>query len=326
MFTSSSESSFLSGFTFLIFIVFFFNLKTNAQNHTSNNIEINDFIDGTLLEPDQRQSNTLIIIIAGSGPTNRDGNSSIGKNNSLKQLAQFLADEGFASFRYDKRIFKLMRNQQLDESRLGFEDFVKDAADVVNYFKLFNQEKYSFDKFIIAGHSQGALVAQLASLRTAVDGLILLCGSAKPLDKLLVDQLTLQAPFLVEDLKVALDSIKTVGYIKDYNPLLKTLLYEDVQPFMQSWMKFNPTEVAKKINVRTLVVGGTTDIQIPAEDAKILARHIQKGQYAIIENMNHVLKTVNEIGIENQKSYTNPDFPFSKGLKNEISNFLESYK
>jgi predicted esterase len=297
-----------------------------AQDNVSENIEINDFIDGTLLEPSVRKSNTLVIIITGSGPTNRDGNSSIGKNNSLKQLAQFLADEGFASFRYDKRIFKLMRNQQLDQSRLRFEDFVKDAADVINYFKLFNQESYDFDKFIIAGHSQGALVAQLGSLRTAVDGLILLCGTAKPLDKLLVDQLTVQAPFLVNDLKVALDSIKTVGYVKAYNPLLKTLLYEDVQPFMQSWMNYNPVEVAKKIDVPTLVVGGTTDIQIPAEDARILAESFPNGTAAIIENMNHVLKTVEDVGIENQKSYTNPEYPFSKALKTEISKFLEPFK
>jgi predicted esterase len=296
-----------------------------AQTREAQNIEINDFIDGTLLEPEKRSSNTLIVIVAGSGPTNRDGNSNIGKNNSLKQLAHFFADQGLASFRYDKRIFKLMKNQQLDESKLRFEDFVKDAADVVNYFKLFNQKKYKFDKFIIAGHSQGALVAKLASLRTAVDGLILLCGTSKPLDQLLVDQLKVQAPFLIEDLKVALDSVKTVGYVKNYNPLLKTLIDEKVQPFMQSWMKYDPTEIAKKINIPVLVVGGTTDIQIPAEDAKTLAKYLPKGEYAIIENMNHVLKTVDEVGIENQKSYTNPDFPFSEGLKQEISTFLKDF-
>ncbi len=279
-----------------------------------------------MLEPDERKSNTLIIIIAGSGPTNRDGNSTIGKNNSLKQLARFFADEGFASFRYDKRIFKLMRNQQLDQSRLRFEDFVKDAADVVNYFKLFNKETYNFDKFIITGHSQGALVAKLGSLRTAVDGLILLCGSSKPLEEMLVNQLSVQAPFLVNDLKMALDSIKTVGYVKDYNPLLKTVLYEDVQPFMQSWMKYDPIEVAKKITVPTLVVGGTTDIQIPADDALKLAENMENARAVVVQNMNHVLKTVEDVGIENQKSYTNPYFPFSEDLKSELSKYLENFK
>lgn len=310
--------------TLILFLCFF--AEGFSQKHHPQNIEINDLIEGTLLVPDSKTSNTLIIIIPGSGPTNRDGNSTIGKNNSLKQLAHFLADEGFASFRYDKRILKLMRNQRLDESRLRFEDFVKDAADVVNYFKLFHKDNFDFDRFIIVGHSQGALVAKLASLRTAVDGLILLCGTARPMDELMVNQLKQQAPFLVKDLKVALDSIKTVGYVKDYNPLLKSYVYKDVQPFMQSWMNYNPKDVAQKVMVPVLVIGGTTDIQIPAEDARELAEYIQKGEYAIIEDMNHVLKTVDDLGLENQKSYTNPNYPLAKGLKTELSNFLDNFK
>ena len=71
---------------------------TNAQDLKSTNLEINQFIDGTLLEPSQKTT-TLAIIIAGSGPTNRDGNSSVGKNNSLKMLAEYLTDNGIASFR-----------------------------------------------------------------------------------------------------------------------------------------------------------------------------------------------------------------------------------
>jgi len=310
----------------ILFFSLFLCFSVQLQAQDSQNIEINDFIDGTLLEPNETSSNTLIIIIAGSGPTNRDGNSTIGKNNSLKQLAESFADQGFASFRYDKRIFKLMRNQQLDQSKLRFDDFVKDAADVVNYFKLFNQEEFGYDKFIIAGHSQGALVAKLASLRTAVDGLILLCGSSTPLKKLLVDQLSQQAPFLVNDLKIALDSIKTVGYVKEYNPLLKSLVYEDVQPFLQSWMKYDPLEVAKKISVPTLAVGGKMDIQIPADNATELAERMKNGISVEIDSMNHVLKTVEDVGIENQKSYTNPNYLFSESLKSELSKFLDNFK
>lgn len=313
-------------FQFLVLFILIYQIQTYAQEFSAENIEINELIEGTLFSPNAKVSKTLVIIISGSGPTNRDGNSSVGKNNSLKQLAVYLAKAGFASFRYDKRILKLMRDQRLDESKLRFDDFVKDAADVVNYFKLFNQDQYDFNRFIILGHSQGALVAKLASLRTAVDGLILLCGTSKPIDELMINQLKDQAPFLVEDLKTALDSIKTVGYVKDYNPLLKSYVYEDVQPFMQSWINHDPKEVAKKIMVPALVVGGTTDIQIPVDDAKILAEHMQKGEYAIIENMNHVLKTVNDLGLENQKSYTNPNYPLSEGLKTELSKFLENYK
>ena len=297
-----------------------------AQNNNTKNLEINELIDGTLLQPESTDSKTLAIIIAGSGPTNRDGNQTVGKNNSLKMLAEFFADQGIASFRYDKRIFKLAKEEMLDESKLQFDDFVKDAADIVNYFKLYNKEDYGFENYILVGHSQGALVAQLASLRTAVNGLILLCGTAQPIDQVMVSQINKQAPFLTEDLKKAFDSIKTAGYVNEYNPLLKTVLRKDVQPFMASWMKHDPKMIAQKIEIPTLVVGGTTDIQVPAEEAKILSEQFQNADYAIIENMNHILKTIDDMGLENQKTYMNPTLPLSESLKTEIEKFLKTFK
>jgi esterase/lipase len=307
-------------------LIFIFSQFLIAQNPNAQNLEINDFIDGTLLQPEKFNSKTLAVIIAGSGPTNRDGNQTVGKNNSLKMLAEYFADQGIASFRYDKRIFKLAKEEMLDESKLRFDDFVEDAADVVNYFKLYNEEDYGFENFILVGHSQGALVAQLASLRTAVNGLILLCGTAQPIDQVMVSQINKQAPFLTEDLKKAFDSIKTAGYVNEYNPLLKTVLRKDVQPFMASWMKYDPKAIAQKIEIPALVVGGTTDIQVPAEEAKILSENFQNANYAIIENMNHILKTIDDIGLENQKTYMNPNLRLSEDLKIELSKFLEKFK
>lgn len=306
--------------------MFVLSLNLIAQNSISHNIEINDYIDGTLLQPENNKSKTLAIIIAGSGPTNRDGNQVAMKTNNLKQMANFLADEGIASFRYDKRIFKLLKMQTYDQSKIRFNDFVKDAADVVNYFKLYHNEEYNFEKYIFIGHSQGALVAQLASLKTAVNALILLCGTAKPIDEVMISQVSKQAPFLYQDIKTAFDSIKSVGYIKEYNPLLKSILNEDIQAFLQSWMVHNPTTIAKGISEPTLVIGGTTDIQVPGEEAKTLAQNLPRSTYAIIENMNHVLKHVESIGQENLKSYHNPNLPLHEGLKSKIKVFLENYK
>jgi hypothetical protein len=315
---TSSMKTYFSLFFVIIFLQF-----SIAQDLKSTNLEINRFIDGTLLEPTE-QTKTLAIIIAGSGPTNRDGNSSVGKNNSLKLLAQHLAENGIASFRYDKRILKLMRENRLDQTKLRFEDFVKDAADVVNYFKLYNAEAYGYKKFILIGHSQGALVAQLASLKTAVTGLVLVCGSSRPIKDILVEQVAKQAPYLINDLNTSLDSIAKVGYVNEINPLLNTLLYKDVQPFLQSWMVHDPSAIARKIEEPTLAIGGTTDIQVPAEEAKVLAEHLQNGQYAIIDNMNHVLKTIEDMGLENQKSYTNPSLPLSTEFKTELLAFIKS--
>ena len=312
----------------VIFTIFSICMMTcvYAQNHISENLEINDLIDGTLLQPKDDTSKTLAIIIAGSGPTNRDGNQTAMKSNNLKQLANFLAEEGIASFRYDKRIFKLSQMQMYDQSKIRFEDFVKDAADVVNYFKLYHNDKYGFEKFILIGHSQGVLVAQLASLKTAVDGLILLCGTAKPIDEVMVSQVSQQAPFLYKDLKDAFDSIKTVGYVNEYNPLLKSILREDTQAFLQSWMIHNPSEIAENISLPTLIIGGTTDIQVPGEEAKTLSESFPNATFAIIDNMNHVLKHVESLGQENLKSYNNPNLPLHEDLKSEIYDYLKKFK
>lgn len=311
---------------FFLILLGVIDISVNAQDHISENLEINKFVDGTLLQPEEKNAKTLAVIIAGSGPTNRDGNQTAMKTNSLKKLAYFLADQGIASFRYDKRIFKLSKNQMYNQSQIRFDDFVKDAADVVNYFKLYDGDKYGFSQYILIGHSQGVLVAQLASRRTAVNGLILLCGTASPIDEVMVNQVSKQAPFLYKDLKNALDSIKNVGYVKEYNPLLRTILREDTQSFLQSWMIHNPSEIAKKINEPTLVIGGTTDIQTPGEQAKTLAEKFPNASYAIIENMNHVLKNVESMGLENQKSYNKPNLPLHDDLKTEIKTFIKKFK
>lgn len=311
---------------YFIIVLLSWSLPNVAQNPISENLKINQFIDGTLLQPEKQNSKTLAIIIGGSGLTDRDGNQVAMKNNSLKKLAYFLADKNVASFRYDKRIIKLTRNETYSQSQIRFNDFVEDATDVVNYFKLYKGEKYGFEKFILIGHSQGVLVAQLASLKTAVNGLILLCGAARPIDEVMVSQISKQAPFLYKDLKEALDSIKRVGYVKEYNPLLKTVLREDTQAFLQSWVQHNPKEIAQKITDPTLVIGGTTDIQVPGEAAKTLAESFPNGSFAIMENMNHILKYMEGVGLENQKSYSNPNLPLHSDLKTEIEIFLQNFK
>jgi hypothetical protein len=85
------------------------------------------------LVPRDIEKPPLSIIIAGSGPTNRDGNQNFMKNNSLKKLAEGLSSEGIATFRYDKRIVKQIRQGNVDNN-IMFDDFIKDASDVIEYF------------------------------------------------------------------------------------------------------------------------------------------------------------------------------------------------
>src|SRR5262249_16837736 len=87
-------------------------------------------IHGTLLMPEGSAKVPVALIIAGSGPTDRDGNSPLlpGKNNSYKMLAEALAAEGIASLRYDKRSIAASRAAGLKEADLRFDNYVDDAA------------------------------------------------------------------------------------------------------------------------------------------------------------------------------------------------------
>ena len=137
---------------------------TEAQNFSSTDITINRYIDGTLLVPESVENPPLVIIIAGSGPTDRNGNQSFMRNDMLKKLAERLSENGIATFRYDKRVVKQLKTRTFDKN-IRFDDFVTDAKSVVTYFKP------SYSSITIAGHSQGSLVGLLAT-EAGVDSFI----------------------------------------------------------------------------------------------------------------------------------------------------------
>ena len=153
-----------------------------AQNFSSKDLSINTHVDGTLLIPNAINDAPLVILIAGSGPTDRNGNQSFMKNNMLKKLAESLANSGIASFRYDKRIVKQIRNKTIDKN-IMFDDFVTDAKSVISYFKP------KFETIVVAGHSQGSLVGLLA-LEDGISGFISLAGAGKTIDQILIEQIS----------------------------------------------------------------------------------------------------------------------------------------
>jgi hypothetical protein len=171
----------------------------------SQQIAINSLIKGTLFSPDSVTKETkLAILIAGSGPTDRNGNNSIGgANNSLKFLAEGLSHKGIAVFSYDKRIFSQIASKTLDEKSLSFEDFIKDAKDVIIYFKA--QNKYS--KIIIIGHSEGSLIGMVAANGNA-NGYVSIAGAGRPIDEVLSEQIAKNSPALKEAVDKSLAILK----------------------------------------------------------------------------------------------------------------------
>lgn len=290
----------------------------SQEKTTSQDIKINSLVYGTLLTP-KPESNTLIIIIGGSGPTDRDGNQQMMRNNSLKMLAQGLAKENIASFRYDKRIFTLLRQGTLQEKKIRFDDFIEDAINVINHFK----RKRTFGNIYILGHSQGALIGIMAASQIKIDGYISLSGAGQSIDNVIINQIGMQIPKLKEETLQALTTLREKGKVKNFNPILNSILRTETQPFMLSWMKYDPALEIAKIKIPTLIINGTKDLQIDTQEAQILKDALPSADLEIIENMNHILKTVSDDDLENAKSYNNISTPLATKLIPTITQFIK---
>ncbi len=289
------------------------------KKFTTQDVEVNSLLKGTLYTPIKSNSKTkLVILIAGSGPTNRSGNQMGMINNSLKYLAEGLAENDIAVYSYDKRIFAQMVNKTLDEKTLRFEDFINDAKDVVNHFK--SEKKYS--KIIIAGHSEGSLIGMVAANGLA-DGYISLAGAGRGIDKVIVEQLVKQAPNVKEEAEKDFELLKEGKSIETKNAMLSTIFRPSVQPYFTSWLKYEPQTEIQKLTIPILIVNGTKDIQVPPSDATLLHNANKTSKLLLIENMNHIFKEI-KADEDNTKSYSNPDLPVIPELISALTNFIKT--
>lgn len=302
----------------LIFLLLFNFLGFSQEDKPmETNIVVNEHIEGSLLLPESGQSDYLAIIIAGSGPTDRDGNQNFLKSNNLKKLAKSLAQEGIASFRYDKRIVKQIRKGNVDKN-IMFDDFVTDASSVIDYF----YDKKQFKSIYVIGHSQGSLVGMMA-LSEKSAGFISLAGAGQSIDIVITDQIEKMAPGLTEDAKKTFEVLKKGETTTDYPPALASVFNIDTQPFITNWMQYKPKEIISKVETPILIINGTKDLQVSVEEANQLKDANPKAELKIIENMNHVLFIIEGDDLENSKSYNESFRPISTELVETISRFIK---
>ncbi|MFE5430406.1 alpha/beta hydrolase family protein [Peribacillus simplex] len=280
----------------------------------------NGTIKGLLETPKNEGPFPVMIIIAGSGPTDKDGNTiaNPGKNNSLKMLAESLAEKGIASIRYDKR--GIGENMQLagKEKDLRFEQYIDDAAAWAQFAK----KDGRFSKVGIIGHSEGSLIGMAAAKKTETDIFISLAGAGEPIDQVLIKQLEEQlTPTLLTESKDILAKLKQGKQVRTVSADLQSVFRPSVQPYMISWIQYNPIELVKELNIPVLIVNGNRDIQVPATNAKALHKEKSDSELLILEKMNHVLKEAPADRKGNLATYTNPELPLSPGLVNGIIEF-----
>ncbi|MGB0938496.1 MAG: alpha/beta hydrolase [Colwellia sp.] len=274
-------------------------------------------LEGSLLTSDVKGSNTVALIIAGSGPTDRNGNNPSMTNNSLKMLAEELALEGISSLRYDKRGIGQSKSAGLKEVDLRFDHYVNDARHWIDYLATLN----NFSEIIVIGHSEGSLIGIIASQQTNVDKFISLAGAGQPIDLTIRAQLKAQPAIVLEQSTPILDKLLKGETVDNVPAFLNTLFRPSVQPYMISWFKYDPRKEIAKLNKPILIIQGNTDIQVSLTDANNLALANTKAKKVVIENMNHIFKEAPLDRQANLLTYSQPDLPIKAELIKAISEF-----
>ncbi len=274
---------------------------------------------GTLVRPDI-PADTAVLIIPGSGPTDRDGNNPLiaGRNDSLRQLAEALARAGILTLRVDKRGIARSAWPGLKEEELTIDVYAGDAAAWLARLR----EEPGIRRVAFIGHSEGALVATIAAVEAKPDALVLLAplsaGMARTLEKQLAG-----APKELRDASSAILAEFAAGRpVADVPPALMSLYRPSVQPYMISMLAHDPAAELASLSMPAMVLAGGRDLQIDPADARSLASAREGVRFLELPLMNHVLKTVGPDRDDNMTAYARPEYPLADKLVETIAAFL----
>lgn len=270
-------------------------------------------LKGNLMLPDQTSEHPAVaLILAGSGATDRNGNGGPTLNtNAYKMISESLAASGIACLRFDKRLIGESTGFDQDESKLSFDSYVQDAVQLVRYLR-----QKGYEKVFIIGHSEGSLIGILAAERTRVDAFVSLCGAGENIANVLRRQIA------NPEANAILDELRQGNLTNNVPSSLQIVFRPSVQPYLISWMKYEPQQEIAKLKIPMLIVGGTTDLQVPVADAERLKKAAPQAELLVVEGMNHVLKLAPPDAAGNGVSYTQPNLPLHPDLQAALVRFL----
>lgn len=275
---------------------------------------------GSLIVPANQPRFDLVILQAGSGPTDRKGNNPLGVNaDSYWMLAHELAKNKIATLLIDKRGVGASKDAGKDESKLVFDDFIKDLE---HWATLLKKDK-RVQKLVLAGHSEGSLIAMVAAQKVKVSKYISIAGPAKPIDEIINWQLKQQAPVLAAPADSLFKKLKAGEKIDSIPPLLFSLFRPSIRPYMISWMKYSPCAEIKKLSLPVLIIQGSKDYQVQQTEGEELYACNRKADFSIVPEMNHILKKSPGSFAEDRATYTQPMLPIAEQLVTDIVTFIK---
>ena len=277
-------------------------------------------IYGSIVAPKTATPVPIVLIIAGSGPTDRNGDNPAAMSSSYKKLAYALANQNIATLRYDKRGIAESAPAMKSESDIRFDQYIEDAADWVYLLKKNKQ----FSEVTVLGHSEGSLIGMIAANNTKANKFISVAGIGQTADKILKEQLGQQAKEIQDLCFPLIDSLAAGHMVNNANPMLASLFRKSVQPYMISWFKYNPQVEIGKMKMPVLIIQGTNDIQVSEKDAKMLLAGDPKAKLVMINKMNHILRIVEGDQAANLASYNNATLPLADELIQSVTDFVRN--
>ena len=279
-------------------------------------------LHGTLVVPDREGSVPVVLIVAGSGPTDRDGNQAGAGANTLLQLAEALAQQGVASLRFDKRGMYESESADIDMATRPFDRLARDVVEWTDRL----QADPRFSTVTIAGHSEGALFALIAARQAGADAVVSIAGVGAPAHVTLRRQLTdprAVPPAQHDVARAALDSLALGRSPGALTGLLAGLFSPTIQPYLINWFAYDPAAEASAYPGPLLIVQGTTDFQVEVADAEALAAARPDARLVVVEGMNHMLKhdTADRL-VQMTTTYVDPSHPVDPALVEAVSTFV----
>ena len=278
-------------------------------------------LHGTLLTP-EGAPRAVAVIVPGSGPTDRDGNSPLGVSaGSYRLLAEGLAEQGVATVRFDKRGVGESAAGMVAEQDLTFDTYIEDVRAWAGEAARLTDQPCVW----LVGHSEGSQIA-LGAVSTAneqVCGLVLLAGTGRPAGVVLREQLEAALP---ESLKAP--ALETLVELEAGRPVanppaaLQALFRPSVQPYLISWLNLDPAERIAGYDGPVMIGQGTTDIQVGLTDANTLAAAQPSARLIVWEGVNHLLKIAPADRAANAATYSDPALPLAPGVVDDIAGFI----
>jgi alpha-beta hydrolase superfamily lysophospholipase len=245
-----------------------------------------------------------VVLVAGSGPTDRDGNNTLvpERIDLLKQLAELLARLGIASLRYDKRGIggstpRPRGGLEEQERFFSWDNFVGDV--VAAHGELVKHDEVKPYATALLGHSEGGLLtlaAVPAIARNRPHGMVLAATPGRPMSDILRAQIARNAPQLLYDVERVMAVIQATGRVPTDLPReLEVLFPAYVGPFLRRLLSFEPAQALLGLDLPCLVVQGAADRQVvPMADVQPLIDALGKrnapGEAVVIPSVSHNLK------------------------------------